>query len=90
MGVAGSGRDARAGTGDRVNLEPSKVYRAQRCDRDLSPEVESYLAHEIDENLARGMTPGEARFAALRKLGNATHVREEIYEMNTVRVLAAV
>jgi len=71
-------------------LSLRKCFERSRRDRDLSPEVESYLAHEIDENLARGMTPGEARFAAQRKLGNATHVREEVYEMNTVRVLAAV
>jgi hypothetical protein len=51
----------------------------------LAREVESYLAHEIDENVARGMSPNAARSAALRKFGNPTRVREEIYEMNGLR-----
>src|SRR5258705_406592 len=47
------------------------------------------IAHAIehDENIARGMTPRDARGAARRKLGNLTLVREEIYRMNTVGVL---
>src|SRR5439155_20125163 len=44
-------------------------------------------AHEIDDNIARGMTPDEARRAAHRKLGNPTRIREEIYEMNTIPFL---
>jgi len=55
-----------------------------RRDEDLASEVESYLGHEIDRNQAAGMTPVEARQAALRKFGNPTHVREEIYEMNSL------
>src|SRR5581483_10766231 len=42
-----------------------------------------------DENLARGMAYDEARAAALRKLGNTTRLREEIYRMNTVTFLDA-
>ena len=56
----------------------------KRRDEDLASEVESYLAHEIDQNVASGMSPGAAREAALRKFGNPTHVREEVYEMNSV------
>src|SRR2546423_560978 len=44
-------------------------------------------AIETDENIARGMTPAAARDAARRKLGNATLVREEIYQMNTVTLV---
>lgn len=57
----------------------------KRRDEDLSRELDSYLAHEIDDNLARGMNSAAAREAALRKLGNPTCVREVIYEMNSVR-----
>ena len=63
--------------------------RRQR-DEDLAREVDSYLAHEIDNNLARGMRPEAARDAALRKFGNATYIRETVYEMNTLRPLEAV
>src|SRR5690242_11901797 len=63
--------------------------RKQR-DEDLAREVDSYLAHEIVDNLARGMRPDAARDAALRKFGNATYIRETIYEMNTLRPLESV
>src|SRR5262249_21036381 len=36
------------------------------------------------------MTPRDARSAALRRFGNPTHVREEIYEMNSMRLIDAV
>jgi hypothetical protein len=38
----------------------------QFVDADLASEVESYLAHEIDQNVAFGMSPAAAREAALR------------------------
>jgi len=49
---------------------------------DTAAQIESYLAHETDENIARGMTEEDARAAARRKFGNATAVREQIYEMS--------
>jgi predicted permease len=55
-----------------------------RWDDERARELESYVAIETDENVARGMTRDEARAAALRKLGNQTLVREDIYHMNTV------
>lgn len=56
-----------------------------RWDRERARELEAYLQIETDENLARGMSPGEARQAECRKLGNSTLIREEIYQMNSIR-----
>ena len=56
-------------------------------DDERSRELESYLDLETDDNIARGMTPDQARAAARRKLGNATRVREEIYAMNTITLV---
>ena len=61
-------------------------FRA-RSDRERSEEIESYLRIETDENVARGLPYEEARAAALRKLGNRTTIREEIYRMNTLTFL---
>src|SRR4051812_35318020 len=58
-----------------------------RWDDERARELESYLEIETDENIACGMTPRDARDAARRKLGNATRVREEIYQMNTIGFL---
>ena len=49
--------------------------------------MESYVRIETDENVGRGMPYEEAHAAALRKLGNRTVIREEIYRMNTITFL---
>src|SRR5437867_8372055 len=60
-----------------------RFFHRRRWDDERARELEAYLAIETDENIARGMSPHEARLAARRKLGNRTLVREEIYQMNT-------
>lgn len=65
----------------------TRFFRRNRRDEDTAREIASYIAIETDENLARGMTPQAAHDAAVRKFGNATQVREEIYWMNTIRPL---
>lgn len=59
-------------------------FRRARHDADVSRELESYIQIETDENIARGMAPDAARAAAVRKLGNAARVREDLYLMNTI------
>ena len=67
----------------------SRFFRRGQWDDERARELEAYLAEEIDDNIARGMAPDEAAAAAHRKLGNPTLIREEIYEMNTVRLVEA-
>jgi len=47
-----------------------------RKDQDFAGEIESHLAHEEDANLARGLSPEEARRQALLRFGNPWTVRE--------------
>src|ERR1051326_4169234 len=61
-----------------------RFFRRAQWDRERSEEIDSYLRIETDENIARGLPENEARAAAIRKLGNRTLIREEIYRMNTV------
>jgi predicted permease len=65
----------------------TRFFHRGRRDDELAREIASYIAIETDENIARGMTPQEAHAAAVRKFGNATQVREEIFWMNTIRPL---
>ena len=65
----------------------SRFFRRRQWDEERARELEDYLAHEIDDNLARGMTADEARRAAHRTLGNPTRIREQIYDMNTLRIV---
>lgn len=62
-----------------------RFFRRGTRDEDTAREIASYITIETDENIARGMTPQDAHDAAVRKFGNATSVREEIYWMNSVR-----
>jgi putative ABC transport system permease protein len=65
----------------------SRFLHRDRWDDERARELEAHLAIETDENIARGMSPDEARAAACRRLGNATHIREQIYDMNTIAAL---
>src|SRR4030095_11901897 len=62
----------------------SRFFRRARWDEERAKELEDYLGHETDHNIARGLAPDEARRAARGKLGSRTRIREEIYEMNSI------
>ena len=64
-----------------------RFFRRARWDAERARELDSYVDIETDENIARGLPPDEARLAALRKIGNRTLVREDIYQMNTVTLV---
>jgi predicted permease len=62
----------------------TRFFRRKHWDEERARELEAYLEAETDENIARGMSAEEARYAAHRKLGNTTLIREEIYHMNSL------
>jgi putative ABC transport system permease protein len=64
-----------------------QFFRRHRWNEERTRELEAYLETETDDNIARGMSPEEARRAASRKLGNPTLIREEIYRMNSIGFL---
>jgi hypothetical protein len=68
----------------------TRFFRRRDWDDERRRELESYVDIETDANIARGYSAGDARARALRKLGNPTLVREEIYEMNTITWLESV
>ena len=65
----------------------NRFLRRAYWDEIRAREIEAYLEIETEENIGRGMPPEQARRAAHCKLGNATLIREEIYQMNSVKVL---
>ena len=62
----------------------TRLFRRRHWDEERVRELDAYLQIETDENIARGMPPEEARYAAHRKLGNTTLIREEVYRMNSL------
>ena len=65
----------------------SRFFRRAQWDKERATELEAHLAHECDDNIARGLSPDDARRAAYLKLGNPTRIREDIYTMNTIPIL---
>jgi predicted permease len=64
-----------------------RYFRRKDEDAELTREIEAHIAHEIDENVARGMTAEEARRRALVKFGSRRIVREDLWRWNTIGVL---
>ena len=54
-------------------------------ERELDEELRFHLEKEIEQNLARGMSPEEARLAALRSFGGVEQVKEESRDVRGVR-----
>lgn len=61
-----------------------RFLRRDSWDAERAREIQSYLEAEAAENIARGMGEEDAWFAARKKFGNPTFIREEIYRMNSL------
>jgi len=60
-----------------------RFLRRRRSDAELQHEFEVFLTEETADNIARGMSPDEARRQARVKLGNAQKVRESVWAQNS-------
>jgi putative ABC transport system permease protein len=63
--------------------------RRTKADSEWREEMAAHVELATDAFLAQGMTPEDARSAALKQAGNLTARREEIYEMNGIAWLDA-
>ena len=65
------------------------LFYAQRnrFDRELEEEMRFHLEMKAEENLASGVSPEEARYAARRQFGNQTFLREVSRDMWSFRSL---
>ncbi len=59
------------------------VFRRKQSDADLMEEIDLHVREEVEENIARGMSPEEARRRALLKFGNPQGVRETLWQQNS-------
>jgi predicted permease len=58
-------------------LRLKTLFRRDRCDEQLDEEIRFHLEQQVIENIAAGMSPPEARYAAMRLFGNVTFLNEE-------------
>src|SRR5216684_3057859 len=57
------------------------MSRRKRMLEELDQDIRDHIERETQDNIERGMAPEEARYAALRKFGNVTRVKEETREV---------
>jgi putative ABC transport system permease protein len=57
------------------------MSRRKRMMQDLEQDIRDFIERETQDNIERGMLPEEARYAALRKFGSVTRVKEETWEV---------
>ncbi|MGC2802829.1 MAG: ABC transporter permease [Candidatus Acidiferrum sp.] len=57
------------------------MRRGKRMMEELDSDIREHIERETLDNIERGMAPEEASYAAMRKFGNVTRVKEETAEV---------
>src|SRR5574340_812253 len=71
----------------KLPLRLRSLLRKQRVEDDLSDELRFHLDKLIEENVTRGMSAEEARYAAHREFGGMEQMKEECRDSWGVRVV---
>jgi predicted permease len=72
---------------NKLPLRLRSLFGRGRVDKELSDELRFHLEKLIQESAAKGMTPEEARYAALRELGGIEQIKEECRDMRQVNYI---
>ncbi len=67
-----------------VPLRLRSLFRRDRVEQELDEELRFHLERQIEEHIARGSSPEEARYAALRAMGGVERRKEECRDMRRV------
>src|ERR1044071_1412855 len=71
----------------KLPLRLRSLFRKNRVEGELSEELRFHLEKLIEENVAKGMTPEEARYAAMREFGGMEQMKEECRDSWGVRFI---
>src|SRR5262249_34026561 len=72
---------------NKLRLRLQALFFKSKMEEELDEEVRFHLEREIEENIARGMSSEEARYAAIRSFGGVERVKEESRDVHGVRLL---
>lgn len=70
-----------------VPLRLRSILRGGRVERELDEELQFHLQHKVEEAIANGLSPEEARYAALRAMGGLEQRKEEMRDLRRVNWL---
>src|SRR6476659_4380758 len=71
----------------RLRLQARALLRGGRVEEEMDEEIRYHLDRQIEANLAAGMTPEDARLAALREFGGVDQRREECRDARGVSLI---
>ena len=63
------------------------LFRRSRLEEEMSDEMSFHLERQIEDNITRGMSPRDARYAALRAFGGLDQVKEDCREGRGMRLI---
>src|SRR4051812_42386230 len=70
-----------------VPLRLRSIFRGSRVERELQEELQFHLDHKIEEGIAAGLSPREARYAAMRAMSGIEQRKEEMRDMRRIHWL---
>src|SRR4051812_2496206 len=71
----------------KLPLRLRSLFRRQEVEGELDEELRYHLELQIEENLRKGMTATEARYAALRAMGGIEQHKETCRDMRRLNLL---
>jgi len=71
----------------KLPLRLRSLFRRGRVEQELSDELRFHIENLTEEYVAHGMTPEEARYAALRELGGVDQIKEECRDMRGTHLI---
>jgi len=70
-----------------ARLRLRSILLARRVERELDEELQFHLEHKIAEGIANGLSPKEARYAAMRAMDGLEQRKEEMRDMRRIHWL---
>jgi hypothetical protein len=68
----------------KLPLRFRSLFNKSRVEEELTDELRFHLGKLIEEYVAKGMTPEDARYAALREIGGIEQIKEECRDMRRI------
>jgi len=71
----------------KLPLRLRSIFRRRRVETELDEELRFHLEHKIEEGIAEGLSPEEARYQALRAMGGLDQKKEEMRDARHIHWL---
>jgi predicted permease len=68
-------------------LRLKSIFRRRRAEKELDEELRFHLERKIEEGIAEGLSPEDARYRALRAMGGLEQQKEEMRDMRRIHWL---